>query len=200
MLDGFSVLDDVVRHLSKLPGIGEKTATRYALWMVEHKEDALLLSNALKSAADEIKLCKLCRNLTRNADGVCELCKDTTRDNSVICVVESFENFLAIESSSVYNGTYYILGGLVSPLYGIDLYRLGLDYLVKRVIEESINEVILVVSSTLEGDLTTQYIKESLKNSKVKITKIASGVPLGTSINFVDKSTLIEAFKGRHAV
>ncbi len=194
------IIDDIVGSLSKLPGVGEKTATRYALWLIEHKKEAETLYLSLKYMLDNVKLCDRCRCITTNKDGICDICKDAKRDSSILCVVENMENFLAIESSSVYNGVYYILGGLVSPLYGIDSYKLGLDYLIDRIITENIREVILVVSATLEGDLTTQYIKESLKNTSVKITKIAFGIPIGTNISFVDKDTLIEAFKSRHAV
>ena len=200
MLDDFPIIKEIVDSLSNLPGVGEKTALKYALWFVEHKKEAEKLSSSLNNLHKNIKLCKKCRNITTNSDGICNICKDTTRKHSTICVVESMENLLAIESSSVYNGVYYILGGLISPLYGIDLYSLGLDYLVNRIISEKTKEVILVLSSTLEGDLTTQYIKESLKNTNAKITRIASGVPVGTNINFVDKSTLVEAFKSRHIV
>jgi recombination protein RecR len=200
MIDQFPILNDVAVHLSKLPGIGQKTALRHALWFVEHKSEAKSFADSLYKVADNIKLCKKCRNVTTNSDEICNICKDSSRDKSTICVVESLENFLAIESSSVYNGTYYILGGLVSPLYGIDSYSLGLDYLIDRVVNEHIQEVVLVVSSTLEGDLTTQYIKNGLKDKDVKIAKIASGIPVGANVNLVDKNTLIEAFKSRHSI
>ncbi len=200
MLDDFPAIKKIADLLSNLPGVGAKTALKYALWFVEHKKEAKELSLSLNNLHQNVRLCKKCRNITTNSDSICDICKSATRKHSVICVVESMENFLAIESSSIYNGVYYILGGLISPLYGIDSYNLGLDYLVSRIVSEKIKEVILVLSSTLEGDLTTQYIKESLKDTDTKITRIASGVPVGANINFVDKSTLVEAFKSRHIV
>ncbi len=199
MIDSFPVIGNIVDLLSKLPGVGEKTALKYSLWLVEHKEDSKLLSSYLNDLGNKVKLCRKCRNLTLNDDGLCDICKDSSRDGSTVCVVENIENFFAIESSSIYNGMYYILGSSVSS-YGVDIHNLGLDFLINRIFQENVREVILVISSTIEGDLITQYIKERLKNSKVDITRIAYGIPVGVNVNFIDRTTLVEAFKSRRAV
>jgi len=200
MLNGFPVLNRIVESFAKLPGVGEKTALKYALWFVEHKDESLNLSKNLDILNNDVKSCSKCRCITVNKDGVCDICKDETRDKSTICVVENMENFFAIESSSVYNGLYYILGGFNSSLYGVDTEKTGLKHLIGRVFDEDIREVILVISSTIEGDFTTQYIKEKLKDKGVNITRIAYGIPIGVNVNFIDKTTLIEAFKSRRAV
>ena len=200
MIGKFPLLEELAILLGKLPGVGKKTAMRYALWFAEHQEDSKLLSDLLGKLSNELTRCKLCRNITLNKDGVCDICADENRDHSLLCVVESIENLFAIEASGVYNGVYYILGGLESSLYGIDPEGMGLDYLVNRVLGEGVKEIVLVVSSTLEGDLTAQYIKEKLKDTNVKLTRIAYGIPVGTSVNYIDKTTLLEAFKSRKEV
>ncbi len=200
MTNGFPVIDRIVDLFSKLPGVGEKTALKYTLWFVEHRDESLNLVKWFDNLNRDIKLCRKCRCITTNDDGICDICKDEKRDASTICVVENMENFFAIESSSVYNGKYYILGGINSSLYGVDAEGSGLKYLIDRVTKEGINEVILVISSTIEGDFTTQYIKEQLKGKNVNISRIAYGIPVGVNVNFIDKTTLIEAFKSRRAV
>ena len=200
MLEKFPLLEELTELFSRLPGVGHKTATRYSIWFIEHPEEAKRLSSLLEKLGSELSRCKLCRGITFNKDGVCDICADQKRDHTVLCVVESMENLFAIEASGVYNGIYYILGGLESSLYGIDPEGIGLDSLVDRVLDERVKEVILVVSSTLEGDLTAQYIKEKLKDSGVKITRIAYGIPVGTSVNYIDRTTLLEAFKSRKEV
>ena len=190
-----SLIDNVVSSLSRLPGIGEKTAAKYAMWCISHKTETNNIASALNNLISDVKLCKRCRNIT---DGeLCEICSDSARNKDTICVVEDAENLLAIESSKVYSGLYFTLWGLISPLYGVSPENIGIDYLISRVYEEDIKEVIMVISSNTDGDLTAQYIKEKLKKSRAKITRIAYGVPVGTNINFVDNDTLIEAFKGR---
>ncbi len=200
MLDSFRIVNDIASILSKLPGVGKKTALKYTLWFIKHKNDALTLSEKLGGLYKDIKICKKCRGMTENEDGICDICKDETRDSKTICVIENMENFFAIESSSVYNGIYYILDDFGLSSYTVDVEKMGLVRLVERIIKEGIKEVILVISSTMEGDLTTQYIKERLKNKGVNITRIAYGIPVGVNVNFMDKATLIEAFKSRRAV
>ncbi len=196
----FTLVDDVTHSLSRLPGIGEKTAFKYALWLIKEKNEAKKIVSSIDKLINNIQLCKKCRNITKNEDGLCDICKENFRDKSSICIVENIENLLAIESSSVYNGTYFTLWGLISPLYGVNTEQLGLNILFERVREEHTKEVIMVISSNMEGDLTAQYIKEKLSPLNVDVTRIAYGVPLGADINYVDKDTLLEAFKGRHTI
>ncbi len=190
-----SLIDNVVSSLSRLPGIGEKTAAKYAMWCISHKTETNNIASALSSLINNVKLCKKCRNIADSE--LCSICSDSTRNKDTICVVEDAENLLAIESSKVYNGLYFILWGLISPLYGVSPENIGIDHLIDRIYKEDIKEVIMVISSNTEGDLTAQYIKEKLRKSHAKITRIAYGVPVGININFVDNDTLIKAFKGR---
>ncbi len=190
-------IDRVAIQLSKIPGIGLKSAKRYAIWLGEHTHETKELISYLERLAQNIKSCKKCFNLTSSKDGICGICKDLSRDSSTICVVQSLENLVEIEQSGVYNGIYFILGGLISPLYNTDEVLNRVEYLKKRVKEEKMGEVILVISSTTEGELTIHYIKEQLKDTGVKISKVASGVPIGADINYIDKRTLAEALRSR---
>ncbi len=190
-------IDRVATYLTKIPGIGFKSAKRYAIWLGEHKTETSKLTEALKKLIDNVTTCKKCFNLTTSKDGLCEICKNPERDASKICVVQSIENLVEIEQSNVYNGFYFVLGGVISPLYNTEHILKRIEYLKRRVKEEHTREVILVLSSTTEGDLTVHYIKETLKGTNVKISKVASGIPVGTDINYVDKRTLAEALRSR---
>ncbi|WP_029951981.1 recombination mediator RecR [Hippea sp. KM1] len=191
------LLDELVSYLKNIPGIGEKNALKYAFWLAEHKDKARAISTLLNEISTSVKPCKLCYNLTINEDGICDICADSSRNRGLVCVVESIENILEIELANVYNGLYFILGGVISPIYGIDSIIKRIDHLAQRIIEEHIEEVILLISPTTEGELTIQYIKEKLKQSSIKITKVAIGVPAGADINYINRKTLIEAFKMR---
>ncbi len=190
-------IDRVAIQLSKIPGIGLKSAKRYAVWLGEHKQEAKELISKLESLTENVKSCKKCFNLTTSKESICSICKDLSRDHSTICVVQSLENLVEIEQSGVYNGVYYILGGLISALYSTDEVLNRVEYLKKRVKKENLKEVILVLSSTAEGELTIHYIKEQLKDTGVRISRVASGVPIGTDINYIDKRTLVEALRAR---
>ncbi|WP_022670543.1 recombination mediator RecR [Hippea alviniae] len=192
-----NLVETVALYLSQIPGIGEKNSKRYALWLAEHKDNLNKLIDSLSELSKNINICKKCFNITTNPDGICDICNDDTRDKTTICVVETIENLVEIELSDVYNGSYFVLGGVISPIYDIDNTIKRIEYLAKRVQEEGIKELILVLSSTTEGELTMQYIKEKLKETGVKITKVASGIPIGANINYIDQKTLIEAFKSR---
>jgi len=190
-------IDKVTTYLTKIPGIGFKSAKRYAIWLGEHKIETSNLIDALKNLVENVTICRKCFNLTTSKDSLCEICKDSERDSSTICVVQSIENLIEIEQSNVYNGLYLVLGGVISPLYNTEHILKRIEYLKKRVKEEQIKEIILVLSSTTEGDLTVHYIKETLKGMDIKISKVASGIPIGTDINYVDKRTLAEALRSR---
>ncbi|WP_169309464.1 recombination mediator RecR [Hippea maritima] len=191
------LLDELSLYLKNIPGIGEKNASKYAFWLAEHKDKANSISKLLKEISEKVKSCRLCYNLTANENGICDICSDKSRDHETVCVVETIENLLEIETANVYNGLYFILGGVISPIYGIDSIIKRIDYLVSRILKEQKKELILVISPTTEGELTMQYIKEKLKPSNIKITKVAIGVPAGADINYINKKTLIEAFKMR---
>jgi len=190
-------IDRVAIQLSKIPGIGFKSAKRYAIWLGEHTKETKELISKLESLTQNVKSCKKCFNLTTSKEGICGICKDLSRDRSTICVVQTLENLVEIEQSGVYNGVYFILGGLISPLYNTDEVLNRVEYLKKRVKEENVGEIILVISSTTEGELTIHYIKEQLKETGTRISRVASGVPVGADINYIDKRTLVEALRSR---
>lgn len=196
-MESEKLLNDLSQQFTNIPGVGQKNALKYAYWLATHKEVALNIKESLENIISRVRICKKCFNITTNTDEICNICKDTERDRTTICVLESTENLLEIETASVYNGLYFILGGLFSPIYGIETAIKRIDYLVSRVKQENIKEIILVISSTTEGDLTAQYIKDKLKNSDVKLSRISSGIPVGANINYIDRKTLIEAFSKR---
>ncbi len=196
-MESEKLLNDLSQQFTNIPGVGQKNALKYAYWLATHKEVALNIKESLENIISRVRICKKCFNITTNTDEICNICKDTSRDKTTICVLESTENLLEIETASVYNGLYFILGGLFSPIYGIETAIKRIDYLVSRVKQENIKEIILVISSTTEGDLTAQYIKDKLKNSDVKLSRISSGIPVGANINYIDRKTLIEAFSKR---
>ena len=196
-MESEKLLNDLSQQFTNIPGVGQKNALKYAYWLATHKEVALNIKESLENIISRVRICKKCFNITTNTDEICNICKDTSRDKTTICVLESTENLLEIETASVYNGLYFILGGLFSPIYGIETAIKRIDYLVSRVKQENIKEIILVISSTTEGDLTAQYIKDKLKNSEVKLSRISSGIPVGANINYIDRKTLIEAFSKR---
>ncbi|MGC8616827.1 MAG: recombination mediator RecR [Desulfurella sp.] len=184
-------LENLIGSMKKLPGIGEKSALRYALWLINNSQDAKEIAKNIETAVN-LKKCKICRNLCE--DDVCDICLDSSRDKSTICVVETIETLINLESQHIYNGVYFVLWGLISPLEGIYAKDLDLDKLKENA--QSAKEIILMLDDSIEGNLTAQYIIDML-NGNVKITKPASGIPVGYNINSLDRLTLQKAFQNR---
>ena len=184
-----TLLDNAVGELSKLPGIGRKTALRLALHLLrQDKETALALGNAIIEMSENIQYCKRCHNISE--EEVCPICSDPHRDESIICVVENVKDVLTIEATREHHGLYHVLGGLISPLDGVSPSDLEIDSLVSRVREEEIKEVILALNPTMEGDTTNFYIYRKLSNLPVKITILARGVAIGNELEYTDELTL----------
>ena len=182
-----------------LPGVGPKSAQRMTLHLLERdREGATLLAQALQSAVDKVDHCTRCRNFTELE--VCEICSDTRREASVICVVETPADVLAVEQSGSYRGLYFVLMGHLSPIDGIGPEELGLDKFQRRVVEEGVEEVILATNPTVEGEATAYYLSDALQNEGVRVSRIAHGVPLRGELEYVDGSTLSHAFSGRRPV
>lgn len=176
--------------------MGAKSAQRMAYHLLERdRNGARKLSHALLQAAEQVGHCSSCRILTEAEQ--CDICLSVKRDRQTLCVVESPSDVYAIEQSGTYNGTYFVLMGHLSPLDGIGPQDLHLDTLHKRVLDESIKEVILATNATVEGEATAHYIVEMLKHPGIKISRIAHGVPLGGELEYIDGSTLGLAFSGR---
>ena len=189
-------IQTLIECFKKLPGIGEKTAERLSLYTLQMDEEVLnVFSESLLNVQKKIKRCTKCNHLTE--DEICDICKDKTRDTKTICVVEDPKNIITIEKIGKYNGIYFVLNGLISPIDGITPEDILLDKLVSRINEEKIKEVILAVKPSIEGETTTLYISKILSGMDVKVTKIAHGVPLGAEMEYVDLMTLETALNNR---
>lgn len=188
----------LMASLRVLPGVGLKTSQRMALQLLSsrHREEARQLAEALLQALEKVRRCRRCRILSEAE--LCRYCASGKRDTSQICVVESDSDVLALEQTD-YQGVYFVLQGYLSPLDGVTPQDLGIDLLLSRLNEESCKEVILATNLTVEGETTAHYIKERLANTKLKISRIAHGVPMGGELEYMDGSTLSLALMERKA-
>lgn len=189
-------LNDLIECFKKLPGIGEKSAERMALSTLDMDEDILkLFSDSLSNVKEKIKRCSICNNLSE--DDICEICKQSDRNKKVICVVEDAKNVILFEKIGSYNGLYHVLDGLISPLDNVNPEDINIDQLIKRVKENDIEEVILAVKPSVEGETTSLYISKLLEGENVKVSKIAHGVPIGVDMEYIDSLTLEMALEDR---
>ena len=186
----------LIEELRKLPGIGTKSAQRLAFHILRSSpEDATALSDAVREVKARLKLCSICNNIT-DIDP-CAYCASPTRNQRLICVVEEPTNIEAVERTRGYNGVYHVLHGTLSPLHGIGPDQLRAGNLLRRVEGGEIDEVILATSPTLEGEATANWLAESLRGFPVRITRIATGVPAGSDIEYADEVTMARALEGR---
>jgi recombination protein RecR len=183
------ILEEAVIGLSGLPSIGKKTALRLALYMVQQEpEKVKKLAEALSNLAERIHHCLLCHNLSD--EEICHICKDTQRDQRVICVVESVRDVMAIEETGQFKGLYHILGGVISPIDGVGPDQLHIATLIQRVMEKGVEEMIMALSPTIEGDTTIFFISKQFKDMDIKISTIARGVSFGGELEYADEVTL----------
>ena len=183
------LLDKAVGEFAKLPGIGRKTALRLVLHMLRQTdEDVMTFADALSRLKREVKYCKVCHNISDT--DVCSICSDSRRDGSVICVVENVQDVMAVENTQQFHGLYHVLGGIISPMDGVGPADLEIDSLVERVARGGIDEVILALSSTMEGDTTNFYISRKLADYPVKLSVIARGISVGNELEYTDEVTL----------
>lgn len=183
------LVENAVNELSRLPGIGKKTALRLALHLLKKDQHvAEALGNAIVKMRSEIVVCTKCHNISDSE--MCEICADPRRNQSILCVVEDVRDVMAIENTGQFNGLYHILGGIISPIDGIGPNDLTIDTLVSRVESEEVKEVILALSTTIEGDTTNFYLFKRLKAFNVPITTIARGVSVGDELEYADEVTL----------
>jgi recombination protein RecR len=190
------IIENLVSHLTKLPGIGRKTAQRLAFFILSMPdEDARGISNAINEVKDRARFCKECFNISDS--DVCMICDNSSRDRSKLCVVEEPSNILVIERSNEFNGLYHVLLGALSPIDGFTPDKLKLNELVERVRNNSVEEIIIATNPNTKGEMTAQYIRELLKPFPVKVTRIAYGLPMGGDIEFADEVTLGKALEGR---
>ncbi len=184
------LLERAVQEFSKLPGIGRKTALRLVLHLLrQDAEDVSLLTEAISKMKKEVKRCQVCHNVSDS--DICPICSDPHRDDTTICVVENIQDVMAIENTQQFSGLYHVLGGVISPMDGIGPADLEIDSLVDRVGEGKVKEVILALSSTMEGDTTNFYIFRKLAPfSELKISIIARGISVGDELEYTDEVTL----------
>lgn len=193
------LLQQMIEALRCLPGVGPKSAQRMAFHLLErNREGALKLSSVLKQSVEEIGHCKQCRTFSEFDE--CQICSDLARDESVLCVVETPVDVLAIDQATGFRGKYFVLMGHLSPLDGIGPAELGLDRLEQRFEQDKIKEVILATNPTVEGEATAHYISEMAEEQGISASRIAHGVPLGGELEYIDSGTLAHAFSGRKLI
>lgn len=194
------LLEKAVREFCKLPGIGRKTALRLVLHLLRQPVcDSEAFSSAVLHVRKDIKYCRVCHNISD--EDICPICSDARRDRSTICVVENIQDVMAIENTQQYNGIYHVLGGVISPMDGVGPDDLEVSSLIKRVKENTdIREVILALSSTMEGDTTNFYIHRQLEPLHVKVTMISRGISVGNDLEYTDEVTLGRSIVNRTLV
>lgn len=184
-----ALLERAVKEFTKLPGIGRKTATRLVLHLLRKSEEEVEnFSNALTTLRRDAKYCKECHSISDT--DICPICANPLRDHSLICVVENIQDVMAVENTMQYRGVYHVLGGVISPMDGISPGSLNIDSLIKRVAEGEVKEVILALSSTMEGDTTNFYIYRKLQQYGIKLSVIARGISIGDELEYADEVTL----------
>ena len=189
-------INQLVEALSMLPGIGSKTAQRLAFHILSMpKEDAERLANSITQARNNVRYCKQCFTLTD--DELCPICKDEKRNHKVIMVVENTRDLAAYEKTGKFEGVYHVLHGAISPMLGIGPGDIRLKELMQRLQTDDVTEVIIATNSSLEGETTAMYISKLIKPTGIKVTRIASGVPVGGDLEYIDEITLLRALEGR---
>lgn len=188
--------DELVKQLQILPGVGQKSAQRMALLLLNKKRpQGLSLAQALQTAMLEIVECQLCHSFSDSS--ICPICQDSTRHNHLLCVVEQASDILALEQSGQYRGRYFVLGGHLSPIDGVGVDDLHIDHLLQRLADESIEELILATGATVEGQATAYFIYETALNLVGAITRLAQGIPMGGELGYIDGLTLGQALQHR---
>ena len=194
-------IEKLIKQFAKLPRVGNRAARRIVLGLLQDKTGRIdKLIDALSDARDNVCPCPNCGILTDRANGVCEYCRDASRANGMLCLVRDLADVWTLEKSGIFNGRYHILGGLLSGTAGVTPDDLNLENLSARISNENISEIIFVLPNTVEGKTTQQYIISSLVGVNVQFTELASGVPLGGDLDYIDDGTLSLAFGGRHTL
>jgi recombination protein RecR len=186
-------VDNLVSQLTRLPGVGTRTAQRLAFHLLRtQKDEALALAQAIEDVKEKVRFCRECGNLTE--DETCEICRDARRDRTIVCVVEQPADLLSIERTAEYRG--HVLGGALSPIDGVDPSSLRIDELLQRVERDGITEVVLATNPTMTGEATASYLADRLR-SRARVTRLASGLPVGSDLEYADEVTLGRALAGR---
>ncbi len=190
------IINKLIKQFEKLPGIGHKTAVRLAFYILESPlETAEEMAKVLVEAKQKVKLCSKCFNITEKDP--CEICSNTKRDETIICVVESVKDVIAMERTHEFNGTYHVLHGSISPMNNITAGDIKVKELLERLKEVDVKEVIIATNPTIEGETTAMYISRLIKPLNISVSRIAHGIPVGGDIEYTDEITLIKALEGR---
>ena len=190
---------DLIEEFARMPGVGKRTAERFAFYILSApRENVVNLAKLMLKVNESIHACQQCFNLSERA--ICHICEDPTRDHSVICVVQMPKDVIAIENSGDFSGVYHVLMGALSPLEGVGPKDLRIKELLDRLKAGQVREVVLATTSDTEGDATAIYLTKQLKVLKIKVTRIAHGVPVGSALEFVDRASLSRAFRQRQEV
>lgn len=197
-MKAFPSLERLTACLCKLPGIGRRSAGRIAMKLVSQRDGLLKeLLAALKEAGERLGSCSTCGGITPQAENPCALCRDATREGSILCVVEDPADILSIEAAGSYRGRYHVLPGKISPMQGEGLAQLGLEALRRRIEAEGVREVVLALNSDVESEATASFLHEQLLESKVRLTRPALGLPVGSGVAYTDAVTLARAMRSR---
>lgn len=192
-------IKNLIESFKYFPGIGEKTAERLAFSVLQMEDEQVKqLSESILVASKNIKRCKICNNLCEGT--TCDICDNSNRNKDLLCVVEDPKTVFSIEKLGTYNGYYHVLNGLISSLNGVNPEELQVDKLIKRIEKEKYKEVIIAVKQCIEGEMTALYIKSILRDMNIKVTRIASGIPIGADMEYIDSLTLEKAFDNRQTI
>jgi recombination protein RecR len=193
---GNKIIEQAVEALSKLPGVGKKTALRYVLHIVKNDlQSAVQLSQSIAQLKTELKFCKNCHNISEKE--ICDICSNPLREKSIVCVVQDYRDVLAIENTGLYKGNYHVLGGLISPMDGIGPSQLNIDNLINRVSSGGINEIILALNTTMEGETTSFFVFKKLAPYNINLSAIARGIAVGDELEYTDEITLGRSITNR---
>lgn len=193
------LIENLIERLTKLPGVGRKSAERMVFWLLNHpREDAQALAESIVNLKDGLMFCRLCNNLSDTE--ICMVCSDTHRDDQTICVVEEPKDLLAIERTGVFRGHYHVLLGTISPADGRGPEQLKIQHLLNRVAQQSIKEVVIATDPDNEGEMTALYLIKQLKPLGVKISRIGFGLPVGSAVEYADASTLSMSMSSRRVI
>ena len=192
------IIQDLIDELGRLPGVGPKSAQRIAFHVIQSdRVDVTRLAEVLKTVKERVKFCSICGNISE--EELCKICRDPRRDKTSICVVEESKDVLAIEKTREFKGTYHVLGGAISPIDGVGPENLRIKELMTRLAETQISEVIIATDPNLEGEATATYLTRLIKPLGIKVSRLASGLPVGGDLEYADEITLGRAFEGRRS-
>ena len=192
------IIQDLIDELGRLPGVGPKSAQRIAFHIIQSdRVDVTRLAEVLKTVKERVKFCSICGNISE--EELCKICRDSRRDKASICVVEESKDVLAIEKTREFKGSYHVLGGAISPIDGVGPENLRIKELMTRLAETTIGEVIIATDPNLEGEATATYLTRLIKPLGIKVSRLASGLPVGGDLEYADEITLGRAFEGRRS-